>query len=259
MASIISAGTTSATALNMSADTTGVLQLASNNGTVALTVNTSQQVGVGTATPAYQLDLNGGTTVNNRVQIRRGSDDTGQSMRIGWDRIESVRDNQILSAPMTSLSFIQTASNGSRTTMLINSNGSVTQPLQPAFSGYKSQTTISGGSQAQVTPDVITFNTGSNYNSGNGRFTASVAGKYVVMINMRRNTGADPSGYFGCNAKKNGSDASSWMYNLVTGYSDDSTWAHMIVDLAVNDYLEFYGYPQDTCTVFLEAFVYLLG
>jgi hypothetical protein len=44
MASIVSAGTTSATALNMSADTSGVLQLASNNGTVALTISTAQVV-----------------------------------------------------------------------------------------------------------------------------------------------------------------------------------------------------------------------
>jgi len=50
MASIISAGTTSATALNMSADTSGVLQLASNNGTVALTVDTSQRLLVGVTT-----------------------------------------------------------------------------------------------------------------------------------------------------------------------------------------------------------------
>jgi hypothetical protein len=55
MASIVSAGTTSATALNMSADTTGVLQLASNNGTVALTVSTGQNVGVGTASPSRKF------------------------------------------------------------------------------------------------------------------------------------------------------------------------------------------------------------
>ena len=55
MASIVSAGTTSATALNMSADTTGILQLASNNGTVGLTLNTSQNVGIGTTSPGYKL------------------------------------------------------------------------------------------------------------------------------------------------------------------------------------------------------------
>jgi Chaperone of endosialidase len=67
MASIVSAGTTSSTALNMSADTSGVLQLASNNGTVALTVDTSQNVGIGTTSLAARFSVNGGTSTS---QIR---------------------------------------------------------------------------------------------------------------------------------------------------------------------------------------------
>lgn len=69
MASIISAGTTSATALNMSADTSGVLQLASNNGTVALTVDTSQNVGIGTISPDKQLDVSGTSSSTTTVGI----------------------------------------------------------------------------------------------------------------------------------------------------------------------------------------------
>ena len=42
MASIISAGTTSGTALNMSGDTSGNLALQTNNGTTALTLDSSQ-------------------------------------------------------------------------------------------------------------------------------------------------------------------------------------------------------------------------
>jgi len=57
MASIISAGTTSGTALNMSGDTSGVLQLQTNNGTTAVTIDTSQNVGIG-ATPSYKLQVN---------------------------------------------------------------------------------------------------------------------------------------------------------------------------------------------------------
>jgi hypothetical protein len=66
MASIVSAGTTSATALNMSADTTGILQLASNNGTVALTVDTSQNIGVGTTSQyaSSKLSINGSGAFN---------------------------------------------------------------------------------------------------------------------------------------------------------------------------------------------------
>ena len=57
MASSISAGTTSATALVHTADTSGALQLATNNGTVAVTIDTSQNVGIGTASPQAKLDL----------------------------------------------------------------------------------------------------------------------------------------------------------------------------------------------------------
>jgi hypothetical protein len=55
MASIISAGTTSGTALNMAGDTSGQLQLATNGSTTAVTIDTSQRVGIGTASPSVPL------------------------------------------------------------------------------------------------------------------------------------------------------------------------------------------------------------
>jgi hypothetical protein len=60
MASIISAGTTSGTALNMAGDTSGVLQLATNGSTTAITVDTSQNVGIGTAIPNSKLHVSSG-------------------------------------------------------------------------------------------------------------------------------------------------------------------------------------------------------
>ena len=60
MASSISAGTTSSTALVCTADTTGALQLATNNGTVAVTVDTSQNVGIGTTSPSQKLQVANG-------------------------------------------------------------------------------------------------------------------------------------------------------------------------------------------------------
>ena len=58
MASIISAGTTSGTALNMAGDTSGVLQLATNGSTTAVTIDTSQNVGIGTTSPNTIFDIN---------------------------------------------------------------------------------------------------------------------------------------------------------------------------------------------------------
>jgi hypothetical protein len=60
MASIISAGTTSGTALNMAGDTSGVLQLATNGSTTAITIDTSQNVGIGTAIPNSKLHVSSG-------------------------------------------------------------------------------------------------------------------------------------------------------------------------------------------------------
>jgi hypothetical protein len=57
MASIISAGTTSGTALNMAGDTSGVLQLATNGSTTALTIDTSQNVGIGITSPSANLHI----------------------------------------------------------------------------------------------------------------------------------------------------------------------------------------------------------
>ena len=79
MASIISAGTTSGTSLNLSGDTSGVLQLASNGSTTAVTIDASQNVGIGTASPATKLQVAGTTRIgvtgtNGELQLARTSD-----------------------------------------------------------------------------------------------------------------------------------------------------------------------------------------
>jgi hypothetical protein len=85
MASIISAGTTSGTALNMAGDTSGVLELATNGSTTAITIDTSQKVLVNTTTaranffnstssPIVQVE---GTSLNtSSLSASRNSNDT---------------------------------------------------------------------------------------------------------------------------------------------------------------------------------------
>jgi hypothetical protein len=79
MASTISAGTTSATALVHTADTSGALQLATNNGTVAVTIDTSQKVGIGTSSPTQKVSIAGGLSFNSALSF------TGSGYEIGRD------------------------------------------------------------------------------------------------------------------------------------------------------------------------------
>ena len=64
MASSISAGTTSTTALICTADSTGALVLQTNNGTTAITIDTSQKVGIGTTSPTSLLQTAGSSSLS---------------------------------------------------------------------------------------------------------------------------------------------------------------------------------------------------
>jgi len=70
MASIINA--TTSTGLVSSADNSGSLQLATNNGTTAVTIDTSQRVGVGTTSPTGKLHVYGSGEVQT-LQRSSGS------------------------------------------------------------------------------------------------------------------------------------------------------------------------------------------
>jgi hypothetical protein len=59
MPSTISAGTTAGTAIAVAGDTTGNLAFQTNGTTTAMTIDTSQRVGVGTATPSQKLTVVG--------------------------------------------------------------------------------------------------------------------------------------------------------------------------------------------------------
>jgi len=109
MASIINATTSSGVAV--SGDTSGVLQLATNGGTTAVTIDTSQNVGIGTSSPSAPLDIqsnSGGTgiRVRGRASANAGAiryfanDNTTQRARIESNDT-SFEINSIASLPIT--------------------------------------------------------------------------------------------------------------------------------------------------------------
>jgi hypothetical protein len=60
MPSVILAGTTTGTALSLTSDTSGELQIRTNNGsTTAMTLTTGGDIGIGTSSPASKLDVYG--------------------------------------------------------------------------------------------------------------------------------------------------------------------------------------------------------
>jgi hypothetical protein len=91
----------------------------------AMRIDSSGNVGIGTSSPSYQLDIQGGTTTNDRVRLLRGTDDINQFMTMGWNSISTHRADVALASAQTGLSFNQVGSDGTRTAMQIDSSGNV--------------------------------------------------------------------------------------------------------------------------------------
>ena len=208
MASIINA--TTSTGLVSSADNSGSLQLATNNGTTAVTINTSQNVGIGTTSPASRLQI-GDATVStsngiifgkynaasqtNLPAIRQGSfDGAAQDLILGASSgTGTVRF--FTGAADSSLEF-GTTSNAER--MRISSAGYVTMPYQPAFLAYRTNGGHSG--TGVYICNNFNFKDGSHYNSSTGRFTAPVAGRYQMNFFVLAQSGNN----FDLNIRVNG-------------------------------------------------------
>lgn len=177
MASIVSAGTTSATALNMSADTTGILQLASNNGTVALTISTAQVV---TFTNPPTATGGGGVSTNTAYGTGAlAATATGtRSSAFGYQALNSMTSGD----PNTAFGYFA---------LKLNTGGAA----NVAMGAYALQTNVSGASNVAVGNECLSLNTAS-YNTAIGGLAGSLnaSGQYNVFIGYQSGDAVTQSG-----------------------------------------------------------------
>jgi hypothetical protein len=161
MASTISAGLTSGTALNLVGDTSGALQLRTNGTTAALTIDTSQNVGIGTTSPGSYagfktLALNG--TTGGVVDFLNNGTREGSIYNIGTSfTIKTFTASPILFA-----------TNNAATQLTLDTSGNLGLGVTPnSLSGYKGIEVSSGnnaylglyaGSYASNTISVLSAN-----------------------------------------------------------------------------------------------------
>ena len=164
MASIISAGTTDATSLNVSSDKTGILQLASNNAVTAITIDTLQNVGIGTTSLSYKLEVSSASGSPTVARLSGGTTSTSDNTQLRFYGKGSATNLYAIGTDIAdggtgaNFDFFDLVANTNR--MRIDSSGNVgigtTSPgslfdvYKDSGTAYSSSNTIAMGQWARI-------------------------------------------------------------------------------------------------------------
>jgi hypothetical protein len=120
-------------------------------------------------------------------------------------------------------------------TMMVSGN-------MPAFSAYLGGAqTVSAGTFAKVQCNVEEFDTNSNYDTSNYRFTPTVAGYYQVTCAVQEGAGASLT--LQTNIYKNGTAIKKSSYSGAIAYYA-CTLSALVYMNGTTDYLEFYAFAS---------------
>jgi hypothetical protein len=153
MPSIVNATTTAGVAV--SGDNSGVLALQTNNGTTAVTIDTSQNVGIGTASPAVKTEISGTAAASNlALRITNTATDGYSTLQMGGGDAGIYRNGSAQSgyAGASSLNLI---------TVGAHNIGFSTQNTLRAIIDSSGQVGI--GTSSPVAGRGLTLNSSSNY------------------------------------------------------------------------------------------------
>ena len=178
MSSIIRATTTSG--LQVAPDNSGSLQLQTNGTTAAVTIDTSQNVGIGTTSPAAKLVSAGSSsTVYKALILRNGDGTTGSSATIDFEASSGTQGDEASMAGR--VSGIRTGSGTSGALAFSTTNaGTLTERMRITSSGevIMGNTTFPAAS-----------NSGFGFNTSSSYAYFSRSGGEVLNLNRYTSTG----------------------------------------------------------------------
>ena len=194
-------------------------------GTTAITVDTSQNVGIGTASPNLKLTVSGQTI-------------SGATGGNGYVLNSSGANYGFISNPSSgvwSLGYGTTPATLGTTVLSWSSSGYVITPSQPAFRAYLSSGYTCTTGYQTMPFDSTSLNTSSSFSTGTYTFTAPVAGTYFFTAMSYWTSSGSGAAYAGCTIWSNGSQkATGYIYKNTTG-SDQCAWSSLIISMSAGD------------------------
>jgi len=232
-----------------------------NANATAITIDSSENVGVGLTAPTAPLTIKSPTNAE-AIHVVGRSDDIGQIKFLEADH------TTILATIEARNSFVNFGSTANVPTkfmtnnnerMIINESGYVTMPHQPSFRAGTTSGYSSGSSVSTIQFPNVIHNVGNHYNSSNYTFTCPVAGVYYFGFHGNvRDVGGNATGSLYGEIRKNStrvgiyymSDDPNASWHLISGQAIVSCAANdaILVRSQSNsywdssDWTQFYGY-----------------
>jgi|TARA_Y100000015_G_C2377722_1_gene83423 hypothetical protein len=214
------------------------------DGSEKMRLTDTGKLGLGTTNPVHDLQIHK-ATASSQARIQMTTNESGATNSDGY-AVAMESGNRVYhwlyeNAPM------QFATNNTLN-MVINADGSVTKPNQPSFMVIMtSAPTLTGTSVSTLPWNSEIFDTGSNFNTSNYRFTAPVSGKYYMHLHLEfhsdsswtSSTWSYIGDFYVNGSQKTGADfwGHSSKYNLATNA--------VILDINANDYVDVRARPNN--------------
>jgi hypothetical protein len=228
--STFSSGVVIGTGTSISSPSTNVLALGVNN-TERVRINTTG-VGIGTTnTTSFNgacddIVVSGGSDVGMTFY---STSTTGTANIAFTDTVGSNTQGAINYVHNGDYMIFQT---NLSERVRIDSSGRVTKPYQPAFSVYPASGTPIGSGTLTFTG--VRFNIGNNYSTSTGRFTAPVAGIYLMILTAQHYGGTATNGWI--DLRLNDAEINA-RYETFDGAQYTSGGISAVVQMAAGDYI----------------------
>tara|TARA_Y100000004_G_scaffold156138_1_gene181060 strand:- start:1155 stop:1949 length:795 start_codon:yes stop_codon:yes gene_type:complete len=201
-------------------------------------VDASGKVGIGILNPAsYNVHADelvvGGTDGNRGITIVGGDDDYSILNLNRYSNTSTTPNGAIEYNHTDNQMYIKAGGNHG---VQINSNGTVNKPNNPYFFGGRSAGQTGAG--AIFISNVVQTNTGTHYDTSNGRFTAPVAGRYLCHFKTFSSPQGLTNGHYNAQLRINNSPISRF-YFYHSGTHFPINWS-VIVELNASDYVTHY-------------------
>ena len=197
-----------------------------NADATAITISSAENVGIGATSPSTSLHLKDNATgANTKLTVERSS--LSYTGEYAASHCGSVTNNE----------FEIHTNNTLR--VKIDSTGRVTMPNQPSFAAFRSSGTWNASVSDIMIHNGEDYDVGNNHNTTTGKFTAPVAGKYLINFWAMTN---DDAAYIDHHVAIRINGTHHKRIYSSSRAADHHQWSWSgVISLAANDYVDIGG------------------